>query len=316
MHVNTALTNIAVAYLQSADNFIATKAFPIVPSDKKTNTYYTYDRDDWFRSEARKRAPGTRAAGGGYNLQTATYDAEVYAVRKDIDDQIRANADPVINMDRDATQWVTHQLLIKRETDWASAYFAASKWTGSTTGGDLTGGTNFTKWDDDASTPIEDIRKQSVNVAQKTGYKPNVLVLGPEVHKDLIDHPDILERIKYTQKGVVSNDLLATLFDVERVLVPYAVKVTTAEAASSDTYAFVYGKSALLVYSAPAPSVMAPSGGYQFVWTGYHGAQRTGMRIKRYREEPIASDVVEGEMSYDFKLVAADLGVFFTSAVN
>jgi hypothetical protein len=61
---------------------------------------------------------------------------------------------------------------------------------------------------------------------------------------------------------------------------------------------------------------LQPSGGYIFSWTGYLGAGPAGNRIKRFRIEQIASDRIEGEMAFDAKLVAPDLGVFFEDAVS
>jgi hypothetical protein len=70
VHVDAILTNISVAYLQNQDNFIADKVFPIIPVDKKSDKFFTYTKNDWFRDEAQRRAPGTESAGGGYNLST------------------------------------------------------------------------------------------------------------------------------------------------------------------------------------------------------------------------------------------------------
>src|SRR5947208_424509 len=110
VHVNTPLTNISIAYQNNIGGFIADRVFPAIAVPKQSGLYYRYARDDWYRSEALLRAPGTESAGGGYRLDTDTYFAHVYAVHKDVDEQIAANADDAIDMDRDATQWVTNQL--------------------------------------------------------------------------------------------------------------------------------------------------------------------------------------------------------------
>ena len=58
VHVDAILTNISVAYMQKAENFIADKVFPAVPVDKKSNLFFKYNKNDWFRDEAKKRAEG------------------------------------------------------------------------------------------------------------------------------------------------------------------------------------------------------------------------------------------------------------------
>lgn len=311
VHVNRPLTNISVAYIQQASQFVASRVFPVVPVAKRSDSYFIYSKGDWFRSDAQKRAPGTESAGSGYRLTTATYSCDVYAIHKDVDDQIRENSDSPLNPDRDATQYVTHQLLLKRELEWASTFFTTGVWTGSSSSTDITPGT---KWDDAASTPIEDVRKEVVAITEKTGYRPNVFVMGPEVWKALVDHPDVLDRVKYTQRDVPTEALLAQLFGVDRVLTAWATR-NTAQEQAADSMDFVFGKNALLVYAAPNPSLMTPSGGYIFAWTGYTGAGPEGNRISRFRMDHLRSDRIEGEMAFDMKVVASDVGCFFSAAV-
>lgn len=314
VHVNRPLTNISVAYLQQAEMFIAERVFPRVPVMKKSDQYFTYPKAYWHRSEARERAPATESAGSGWSNETATYNAKVLAVHKDIPDQILYNADAPLNLERDATQWVTHQLLIKREVDWATNFFSTSIWTGSTTGSDITPGT---LWDDAASTPIEDVTAQQIAIAKNTGLKPNVLVLGPEAYDKLRHHPDLLDRIKHTQRGILTTELMAPLFDVERVVVPWAVRNTAVEGAASASMSFIFGKHALLVYAAPSPGLLQPSGGYTFTWDQYANARNErGTAISSFYMQELRSTRVEGEMAYDMKVVAADVGAFFSSVVS
>ena len=65
VHVDAILTNASVAYIQSADNFIANKVFPIVPVDKQSDLYFKYTKEDWFRDDAKVRADGAEAAVAG-----------------------------------------------------------------------------------------------------------------------------------------------------------------------------------------------------------------------------------------------------------
>ncbi|NIQ91028.1 MAG: hypothetical protein GWM98_04765 [Nitrospinaceae bacterium] len=312
VHVNAPLTNISVAYLQDQTEFIADKVFPNVPVPKRSDSYFEYQKGDWFRSEAKYRAPGTESAGSGYELSTATYDCKVQALHKDVDDQIRANADAPLNMDADAAEYVTRGLLLKKELDWASNYFTTGVWTGGTGGTDITPNP---KWDADDSTPIADIRKEMQAVKVNTGRKPNKLILGEDVWAVLQDHPDFLERITITKDKIITTSLLAAVLELEEVLIAGAVQNTANEGAS-DSMSYVYTKDALLVYAAPRPSLMQPSGGYTFSWTGYLGASQQGLRISRFRMDHLRSDRIEGEMAYDMKLVGAQLGCFFDATIS
>lgn len=311
VHIDQPLTNISIAYRQDANNFIADQVFPRVPVSKQSDKYFTYDIGDFYRTDAQKRAPGTESAGSGWRMSTDSYFCDVWAVHKDVDDQTRANADTGINLDKDASDFCMLDILIRKEVDWVTHFFSTSLWTGSTTATDITPGN---LWDTVAGTPIDDIAEQSDSIAKKTGYKPNTLVLGPEVFKELKEHPDILDRIKYTQTGVVTRDILAGLFEVDRVLVPYAVRNTAAEEAT-DSYSFIYGKHALLCYVAPNPGLMTPSAGYSFVWSGL-GNNAYGQAVSKFRMDHLKADRVELEAAFDHKQVGANLGVFFSSAVS
>src|SRR5262245_48124308 len=315
VHVNRVLTNVSIAYMQAESNFIASRVFPNIPSPNQGNQYRNYDRADWTRMEAQERAPGTPSAGGGWRQGLAQFFCRVYAVHKDLDDQTLGNQDPDVNLDRSATQWVTRQLLLKREQLWVNNYFTTGVW-----GKDMVGvasaptGNQFVMFDQAGANPIATIDNERLAMATQTGYLPNKLVIGPAVFNALKQNTAILDRIKYTQRGVITRELLASLFEVDELLVPYAMYNTAAEGAAA-SYSLFYGKAMLLVYAAPSPSVMEPSGGYTFSWTGYLGAGEQGNRIKRFRLESIASDRVEGEMAFDLKVVANDVGTFFSNVI-
>ena len=320
VHVNAPLTNISIAYLQNASNFVAAQVFPNIPVQKQADRYYTYERGEFNRDEMRERAPGTESSGGGYTLDnTPTYFARVYGFHHDIPDEVRANADAALNPDREATAFVTHKALIRREKIWVSNFFGTSKWATDLTGvsGVPVGG-QFKQWNDAASTPIEDIRAAKQAVAQSTGYEANTLVLGRPVWDKLLDHPDLIDRIKYGQTpgapAMANRETLAKLFEVDRILVMNAIENTAKEGATA-AHSFIGGKAALLCHSAPAPGLMTASAGYTFSWTGMSGNGVEGNRIRQFRMENLKSDRVEIDMAFDMKLVAADLGYFFTSAV-
>lgn len=333
VHVNRPLTNISLAFLQNADAFVADRVFPNIPVEKQSDSYFTYDRGEFNRDEMKDRAPGAESSGGNYQVSTDTYNAVVRAFHKNVPDQVRANADNPINLDREATEYVTHKALIKRETTWVTNYFTqgapGDTWTfdvdgvasGATAAAsfDPTNASNNDKlqWNDAASTPIEDVRQGKRFVGESTGFRPNVLVLGRSVFDTLLDHPDIVGRLDrgQTQGPAMANrEALAALFEVDEVLVMDAIQNTATEGQTA-SHSYIGGKHALLCYRAPNPGILTPSAGYTFSWTGFLGATAAGTRIKRFRMEPNASDRIEIEMAYAQKRVSEDLGYFFGSIV-
>lgn len=311
VHANRPLTGISVAFANNGP-FIADKVFPTVPVSHQSDTYYTYDKADWFRSEAQLRAPGTESAGSGYRLGEDNYRCDVYAIHKDVNDQQRANQDQPINLDREAAVWVARQGMLKKETGFFARYFTTGVWTGSTTGTDIV---PAVLWSAAAGDPVNDITTQQDFVAGRTGYLPNTMVNGVDTHREIRNNADVLDRIKYTQRGVVTEELLAALFNIDRYFVGRSIVETEEEGSATDGTGYIAdAKDCLLTYSSGSPSLMEPTGGYTFVWTGLSGS-RDGMVTSRFRMDALKSDRIELEFNYDQKLVAPSVGVFFNGAV-
>ena len=316
VHVNRPLTNVSVAY-QQANPYIAEQVFPIVSVSQQGNLYWKYTKGDWYRTIADLRAPATETPGGGWNVTTDSYFCNVYGVHKDIDEQVRANADSNFNLEAEATRWVTQQLLLKRDQLFVSSFFTTGVWGTDYVGVTGTPGSGqFKRWSESGSTPIEDITMAGLRMFESTGYRPNTLVLAPYVARTLLDHSSILERIKYSQPGIAGIDLLRALFEVDRVVIAASIQ-NTAGMGEAESMSFIAGrKDALLCYSTPRPSLMEASAGYIFSWTGLLGADAFGTRITRFRIEEIKSDRIEGEMAFDMKVVAPDLGIFWSDAIT
>lgn len=322
--VSVPLTNVAIAWKrQRREDFVADRIFPIVPVPNQGGKYWKFHRPDWRRTRAQVRAPSTESVGIAWRVTTDVYFADVFAVHADIDDRQRANADSIFRLDRTFTEQVMNDLHLRREKDWNAAYNVAGVWGRDLTGVTATPGADeFIKFSETASTPIEDFRAYRRAFKRISGLDPNGLVMGPAVEDTLLDHDAIIERIKYTQRGVVSRDLLASFLDVGTIYVPEAVEVTNEEMddlqadADNAEYEFIGNEdSMLLLHTTNAPSRENPSAGYIFSWSGLIGSSREGIRTKKFRQEEIASDRIEGEMAYDMRVTAPELGWYFADVV-
>lgn len=315
VHVSRLLGNVSTAYIQRQGSFVSGQAFPVVPVDNKSDRYITYSKEDWLRDEAQERAPGTESAGGSYEVDTEpNFFCRKYAFHKDIDDDTRANQDKPLDADRDGTLFVSQKMLLKRERIWASAYMTNVWGTNLTGVSGSPGSGEFKQWDQSGATILKNVEDWKELIASTTGYEPNILICAPDVLANLKVSPEVKDTIKYTQKGVVTENLLAELFGVEKFLVPRGV-VNTAAKGKAGAFQRIVSKKILLCYAPEKPSLLTPSAGYIFSWKGYFGADKFGARIKKFRMENVESDRVEGEMAFDCKQVAADLGVYGASVI-
>lgn len=317
VHINGPLTNVAVAYYQSATVFIADKVFPNVPVTKQSDVFWKYIRGDWNRTKFKIRAPVTESVGAGFGTERDSYYADVWALHNDVSDQTRANSDSVFNLDRDATNFLMMNGLITREISFAAKFLISGVWGNEATGvASAPGVGEFIMWSDAGSTPIEDVRSAKRVIQSTTGFLPNKLTLGASVYDTLIDHPDIVDRIKYGgtpgSPAIINKSALAALFEVDEVLVSEAFTNTSS---LGETNEMVMGNDALLTYSPASASTVLPSAGYTFSWNGYLGASDQGVRVSKFRMEPLKADRIEAEMAYEQKLIAADLGYFFNDAI-
>lgn len=327
VHVNAPLSNISIAFLQDSGDYIADKVFPVIPVPKASNIYFSLDKGFWFRDEAGIRVDGEESVGSGYGVSQKTYSCDAYALHFDVGPMVRANTDNPLDADTDATLFLTQRLAITRERKFLTSYFTTSKWTGSTTGGDIT---PSTKWDAGSSTPLEDIEAQQFSIKKNTGFWPNKFVVGTSVYKALKNNAEIVSRYQYTQAGIITPELIARVISPPNqpeagtpnfeVLVAAAV-YNSAKEGQTDSMGFAAtATDALLCYAAPSPGVRIPSAGYIFTWTPIAGYTAT---IKRIPMPWLGTSAdgsptvrIEAEMSFAMNQVAAELGAYFTAATS
>ena len=316
VHVNVPMTNISIAHAQDAENYISSKIAPVVKVKKRSDKYYVFPKGQWFRNMVKERGESEESAGTGYSVQSnESYYCKTYALHVDINDYTRENADDPLDMDADASELLTDQMLLSRDIQWASTQFKAGVWS---VDADVTQvGTGNGKWSAANSTPIEDLRKQITAFKKRNGRPPNKLVAGAEVWSILQDHVEFLDRINggatTGNPALFNQELLARMLGLEDVIVAEAIQNDAVEGAA-DNFNFICGKHALLLYVNPTPGLRKPSATYTFVWDTF-AAGPDGQKISKYRQDLKRSDRLEIETNYDFKVTGTDLGTFFPDVV-
>jgi hypothetical protein len=308
VHVDSLLTDVSVAFIQSSTKYIATRVFPSVPVQQKSDLYATYSQADFLRDEVQERMAGSPAVRIGYRTGTDSYTAIEWAAAHAIDDQVRANADSPFSPEMDAVKFLVQKMMIRRDVDFVTRYMGTGIW-----GTDSSGGSDFTQWSNAASTPIEDITDAGVTMEAASGFLPNKLVVSRQVWADLKNHPDIVDRIKHTSRDAVTTDLVARLFGLDEVLIAAAIRNTRGEGLTHSG-AHIAGDDALLVYSPASPGLMQPCAGKTFEWSGLVPGAVGGQVVERYRDENNVSDIVRVRAAWAQKVVSTQLGVFFNNA--
>jgi hypothetical protein len=308
VHVSRPLTNFSQKYMQDASAYVGLNAMPNLPVTFQFDQYTTFSREDFFRDEAEERADGTESSGSGFELTRAPYACKVWAHHKDVTDRQRANQDPEINLERNATQYVTQKLMTSRERQFSTAYMGTGIW-----GTDLN-----VDWSGTTDDPVVQVRTALRTVHGNTGYRPNKMLLARTAFDTLLDNDSILARIGLSAgataalPALAQRAHLAQIFELSAIHVMDSVFNSAARGATEST-GFVAPDNALVYYAPDTVGPEEPTAGLQISWTGFLGATPNGMRIKRFRQESVEADRVEGQMAFTYQVVAAELGYLFSS---
>jgi hypothetical protein len=312
------MTNFSLAYMQSVDNFVAPTVFPVVSVALESGVYAVYPKGFFLRTEMAARPLGGRPRQAGYAVESKSYRVEEYGLEKAIDDRTRRNSRDPLGPDRGAVRFLSANALIHREVEWAAKFFRIGIWSTELTGVAAAPGANqILQFNQAGSSPLTVAQNVKTRLKLATGYEPNVLVVGQDVHSNLVNHPEIVERIKYSQLGVVTNDLLAQFFAVDEYRVAGAVQ-NIAKEGQVDQLAFIADPKAMLfAYATENPSTDEPTAGAIFAWDDLVPGQTNeqGGVIERYRDDRAHSDYYQIRNAWDMRATASDLAVFISNAV-
>jgi hypothetical protein len=305
------LANVSVMYQPTG--FIADQVFPIIPDVPTKCQIATYGKGAFFRDEAQIRAPGTEAARGGYPTGHIDVNTKEYAFASEVTDEDRRHAKqqgaPPLKPDEDAIALATGKILLRKERI-VRDLVVNTVWADGNAGGEDAAGLWAPK--DNTNTFLDDIAKGIDTIHSKTGVMPNKLVIDLGTYLALKECAAVLDKIKHTQRGVITADLLAGVLDLEEVLVGKASYSTAKEKKNGTdfTAAKIWEINAtkgmaFLFYAPPAPGLKVPSAGYQARENYETGLSR---KTEVWRENSKHQDVYEVAELVDIVAVGADLG--------
>ena len=304
--VDPVLTGMLVGYAQADDRFVASKVFPQVPSANKSGTYPIFTKKYWFTDEMVTRAPGSKYARSGYGVSSTTYDTLQWGLEHPIPDENREENQTGMPLEMAGVNWLAQKSLIRKERAWAADFMKTGVW-----GTDDSN--SATDWDDYAAgDPISDVLTATRTISNNTGSAANTMVLGYIVHNALVNHPDIIDRVKYTSPALQAQimGILAAAFGVQNYWVSKA-SYNSANEGQTFAGAAIIDDDCLVCHVTPIPGKFVPSAGYTFSWNGGGGMGE----IRTYRDDSVDSDILKSKEQWDQKAVATDVGYFFSDIV-
>lgn len=331
VHVDTLLSNVSIGW--QPQGFFSTSVFAPVTVRNQTDIWPKYLKSYMVRDlggpgaaptgsgQGMLRAPGTKARNVSFATQNQpAYYCANYALGAEIPDELRANADSIFSLDSDYLNVIQSLMALRWDRQFIADFFTTGIW-GTDITGDVTA--TYTQWNDYAnSTPIENFRtildgisKNTLGMSDQGGIK---VVMAPSVYLALLDHPDIIDRIKYGNSAgapsKVTKQLLASLFEVDEIVVPKAVYTSDEEGTveASVTYTRIMDDEVWVGY-VPGQTRLTPTAGYLFNWASLASG---GLNyVRRGRVERERFDWMEVHAYLDWVAGEAGSGVFLDDMV-
>lgn len=256
--IDPILSTVAQGY-QNAE-LVGNALFPVVPVDQRGGKIISFGKED-FQLYNTGRAPGAKTSRVQFGHAAGNYALEQHSLEGLVPFEIMQEANQVPGIDYGKVAVMKTQNIIALRNEKAQAdlatnaanYAASNKVTlaGTSQWSDYTGTSNPSK---DIATAIEVVRS-------KVGKRANTVLISAAVFAALKNHPAIIDRIKYTGRDVVTVELLASLWDVKKVVVGDAVYADDA-----GTFSDIWGKFVVVAYTETGSlqDMGLPSYGYTY----------------------------------------------------
>lgn len=322
VHKKAALTNLSIAYTVNLNHMLSVKNPARIDVEHKSDDYYVWSKDDLWRILADETPAGQMTPGGDVDLTEQSYKCRNVGVHQVIPEEKIADQDQQLELEENAMEYTTKNVFLKDELKFFTALFTTGIWKGSSTGTDLVGGTDFTQFNTAGNDPTKTVDLQKAAMLENTGIEPNLMMVDMQTFIELRASQSIKDSIKYTQKGYLTEELLAEAFGVAYFWVAKSTRNKAARGAAADNEFFATQDTMFLGYIEPSPGLNKPSAFYSFFWKKalkqanqkYKNKMGVGQRV--WYEEDIDSIIVEGKIWTDHKVVAPDLGIYFTQTID
>ena len=297
--VNPILTQFAIGYRNP--QLIARQVAPVIQSATESGTIYSFGKEGMMLYDT-ERALRADAKKIDFYITKTTYRCVEHALEtsldyKEIEAAQKYGADQVLRLEQRAINLVQRVLELELEKAVADILFGASYYA---TNNKITlSGTS--QWTDTAnSNPIKHTLDGKAAARDDMGVEPNTIVFGYDAWRSFREHPSVLDRIKYSQRAIVTPEIAASLLDVERVFIGQAVY-----AKDDGTFVDLWGDNCALVYTPPDPEMVEGTTPHTVIIEemGYPEVRTYDMKKTRDYEVTRKYDVINVDTSFGYLII-------------
>lgn len=284
---------------------IADQLFPFANIPTRGAKVLKFGKES-FRKMNTRRAPGAskKRVQYGYEAEPVAlygHDLEGVVPFEHLEDAAQV---PGIDLASSSIDMVLDIIMLEKEIEAASIATNAANYADNNklalSGAD--------KWSDPASDPLKDVLDGREAVRKRIGRYPNKMQIGASILPVLQTHPKIVERFKYTSSESITTDMLAKLFEVDKIVVGKAVYLPE-DASDNNDALDVWPSTVILAYVSEQGNYRVPSFGYTYRKTGHPSV------MMPYAENTTDSWIYGLKYEYRPYQTAADAGFLLTNVI-
>lgn len=278
IHIDSALATYAAGYQEAADTSIADLVVPVLPVEKNSNKFYTWDKNDVFQDvQSLEVAPGGAMAETSPRVSNSNYNCVSYGVQSFVATETQANADSALNPERQAVVRCMNAIKLARERRAALLLMASGSWSGGYTAAIAAGA----KWNGGASSdPVRDL----YTAIEASLVDVSHIVMSERTFHDFVQNAQVQKYIatKTAVAPVPGSSEFSALLSLPPIVVGKRKGIVTAS-----TYGYVWGDNVALIHA----DAGIPSGGSTistartFRWNGggaTDGSMQGGYLVRSY----------------------------------
>lgn len=306
-HVDPVLTNISVLYHNY--EYHGKDFMPVLPVQVPAGKFPRFKKKASYQVINDVLTAEGVAREVDFETEFDNFSVEYHAQRKAVSDIAQqwangAGGVQIFDIQVATTRFLKDRILLNYEDAVASLLTNTATYGSNFNNEFGGGGQEPLLWTNPLSTPINDM----MTAISSCAIRPNTMGVSRPTWNVLREHPQILDRIKYSQLGVVTEALLAELLDIQKVIVCSAQKEVTS---GTTTYPWIWdptsvGKVWFEYIQPPAPEVMT---------FGATFATEADEFVRNYRveERGRGSDMIECHWAYDLKVICQDVGYLLSN---
>lgn len=300
---------------------IADRLAPIIPVEDQTGKYRIFGKDQFFEYEG-LWAPGTIPNEIEAEMSSDTYFALIRKLRTRLLDTVERAQDADVRLRQRKTRLVTNAIAIGREARVARLLTTSTNYSAShiTTKG---GGA---EWNTVPASVLTDLRASIAKVEDDAQVDAGELtvVIPTQVWRGAVEsNTNILDLIKYSERGVVTRELLATLLGVRDVIIGRSAVTAGGPKAGTDivtgyTTTYLWGDTVWVGLADPdaGDDEEVPAFARSFNWREETGGQQIQIRQYRHMDEGAETDWIEAKQAMDEKITYKDAGAIIVNTLS